>query len=66
MPEMPEMEALRRWLSPRLLGRSIARVEVASLSALKTVALPPTALLGLEVSQVTRHGKLLAVGTDGV
>ncbi|MDO5287690.1 MAG: DNA-formamidopyrimidine glycosylase family protein [Actinomycetia bacterium] len=66
MPEMPEMEALRRWLSPRLLGRSITRVEVASLSALKTVALPPAALLGLEISQVTRHGKLLAVGTDGV
>jgi formamidopyrimidine-DNA glycosylase len=40
-------------------------VEIASLSALKTVALAPTALLGLEISSVERRGKFLAIGQDG-
>ncbi len=65
MPEMPEMEALRRWLTPRMVERSWARVEIASLSALKTVLLPPTALLGQEITDVQRHGKFLAIGTEG-
>ena len=62
---MPEVEALRRWLEPRLAGTSFERVELASLSALKTVALAPTALLGLEIMQVERRGKFLALGQDG-
>ncbi|HET7723407.1 MAG TPA: DNA-formamidopyrimidine glycosylase family protein [Propionibacteriaceae bacterium] len=65
MPEMPEVEALRHWLEPRLTGRSFTRVEIASLSALKTVALPPSALLGLEVERVERRGKFLGMGQDG-
>jgi len=65
MPEMPEVEALRRWLAPRLTGTSFARVEIASLSALKTVALAPTALLGLEITSVERRGKFLGMGQDG-
>jgi formamidopyrimidine-DNA glycosylase len=62
---MPEVEALRRWLEPRLAGTSFERVELASLSALKTVALAPTALLGLEITRVERRGKFLALGQDG-
>ena len=65
MPEMPEVEALRRWLEPRLVGTGFERVELASLSALKTVALAPTALLGLEIMKVERRGKFLAMGQDG-
>ncbi|MHB1011177.1 MAG: Fpg/Nei family DNA glycosylase [Propionibacteriaceae bacterium] len=59
---MPEVEALRHWLEPRLVGTSFARVEIASLSALKTVALAPTALLGLEIVRVERRGKFLGMG----
>jgi formamidopyrimidine-DNA glycosylase len=62
---MPEVEALRRWLEPRLTGTSFERVEIASLSALKTVALAPTALLGLEILRVERRGKFLGIGQDG-
>jgi len=62
---MPEVEALRRWLEPRLAGTSFERVELASLSALKTVSLAPTALLGLEISSVERRGKFLGIGQDG-
>ncbi len=65
MPEMPEVEALARWLSPRLSGTFFERVEIASLSALKTVALPTTALLGLEIERVERRGKFLGMGQDG-
>ncbi len=65
MPEMPEVEALRRWLEPRLSGTSFERVEIASLSALKTVALAPSALLGLEIERVERRGKFLAMGQEG-
>ena len=62
---MPEVEALRRWLEPRLVGTGFERVEIASLSALKTVALSPTALLGLEITAVERRGKFLGIGQDG-
>jgi formamidopyrimidine-DNA glycosylase len=62
---MPEVEALRRWLEPRLTETSFERVELASLSALKTVALAPTALLGLDILRVERRGKFLAIGQDG-
>jgi formamidopyrimidine-DNA glycosylase len=62
---MPEVEALSRWLTPRLRGTFFERVEVASLSALKTYTMPPAALLGLEIEQVERRGKFLAIGQDG-
>ncbi len=65
MPEMPEMEAVRRWLEPRVVGRFFERVELASLSALKTVRMPPAALLGSEIATVGRYGKFLAIGSDG-
>lgn len=65
MPEMPEMEALTRWLRGRVVGRCFTRVEIAALNALKTVAMSPTALLGLEMTTVRRDGKFCSIGTDG-
>ena len=70
MPELPEVEALRRLLIDRAVGRVVARVDVASLSVLKTYDPPVTALAGLWLSGVARHGKFLdleiggAVGAD--
>ncbi|PWJ61564.1 formamidopyrimidine-DNA glycosylase [Rathayibacter iranicus NCPPB 2253 = VKM Ac-1602] len=64
MPELPEVQALVLDLDARLGGRVLARLDVFAISALKTVAIPPSALSGQVVHAVTRHGKFLdlAVG----
>ena len=54
MPELPEVESLRRFLGESCLGKTIARVEPVSFASLKTYAPPLTALAGLEVEQVAR------------
>lgn len=66
MPEMPEVEALRGFLEEQLVGATVVRAELAAFSALKTFALPLTALAGLEVERVERRGKFLALGVDGL
>ena len=67
MPELPEVEALARFLRARTVGTRIATVTLASLSALKTVDPPFTALEGQLVADVTRHGKFLDLVTaDGL
>lgn len=64
MPELPEVQALVLDLDARLGGRVLARLDVFAISALKTVAIPPSALSGQVVHAVTRRGKFLdlAVG----
>ncbi|MHC2186039.1 Fpg/Nei family DNA glycosylase [Rathayibacter agropyri] len=64
MPELPEVQALALDLDARLGGRVLERLDVFAISALKTVAIPPSALAGQMVHGVTRHGKFLdfAVG----
>ena len=59
MPELPEVEALAQHLREHAVGRTVARVDVASLTVLKTVTPPWTELGGREVSGATRHGKYL-------
>jgi formamidopyrimidine-DNA glycosylase len=59
MPELPEVEALAQHLREHAVGRTVARVDVASLTVLKTVIPPWTELTGREVSGATRHGKYL-------
>lgn len=44
MPELPEVEALADHLRRHAVGKSVQRVDVASLSVLKTFDPPPTAL----------------------
>ncbi len=66
MPELPEVESLARYLRERMAGRVVARVDIAAISALKTFDPPPTALHGLSVTDVRRHGKFLDVDCDGV
>ncbi len=65
MPELPEVEALARYLTEVASGREIKRVEVASLSALKTYDPPVDALGGRTLLDVSRRGKFLLVRTDG-
>ena len=66
MPELPEVEALAGFLRGRKVGRVIARVDVAAISVLKTYDPPPTALAGLSVTDVRRHGKFLDLDVDGL
>ena len=59
MPELPEVEALAHHLREHAVGRTISRIDVASLSVLKTFSPPWTELHGLEVTAAGRHGKHL-------
>ncbi len=59
MPELPEVEALARFLHSRAGGRTITGVEVGAISALKTFRPGPDELVGREVAAVSRHGKWL-------
>ncbi|MET8822108.1 Fpg/Nei family DNA glycosylase [Streptomyces rochei] len=66
MPELPEVEALRDFLTEHLTGREIVRVLPVAISVLKTYDPPLTALEGHRVAAVHRHGKFLDVETaDG-
>ncbi|GLZ14158.1 formamidopyrimidine-DNA glycosylase [Actinomadura sp. NBRC 104425] len=66
MPELPEVEALAAFLRGRAVGRTVARVDVLAVSALKTYDPPVTALAGLSVTGVARHGKFLDLDVDGL
>jgi formamidopyrimidine-DNA glycosylase len=66
MPELPEVEALAAFLRERAVGRVVARVDVGAISVLKTYDPPPTALQGLTVTGIFRHGKFLDLDVDGL
>ena len=66
MPEMPEVESLAQFLTERCVGRAVARVELVAFSALKTYDPPLSALHGLEIESVTRHGKFLDLSAQGL
>ncbi len=59
MPELPEVEALAVFLRGRASGHVISRAEAASFAVLKTFDPPLTALTGLAIGEVGRHGKFL-------
>ena len=61
MPELPEVEALADHLRRHAVGAAIQRVDVASLSALKTFDPPTAALHGHTVTAAHRWGKHLGV-----
>ncbi|MFD7995817.1 Fpg/Nei family DNA glycosylase [Streptomyces mexicanus] len=65
MPELPEVEALKDFLTENLTGHEIVRVLPVAVSVLKTYDPPLTALQGREVSAVRRYGKFLDLATDG-
>jgi formamidopyrimidine-DNA glycosylase len=61
VPELPEVEALAHHLHEHALYRPVARVDVASMSAVKTFDPPMSALPGRVVTGAARYGKFLAV-----
>lgn len=64
MPELPEVEALARFLTKHTSGRIIAGVEVGNIAALKTFDPPPQSLVGRSVSNWARRGKWLIMATE--
>jgi formamidopyrimidine-DNA glycosylase len=64
VPEMPEVEALARFLAAHCTGRRVARCELASFAALKTVDPPLDSLVGCTVASVGRRGKYLCTELD--
>jgi formamidopyrimidine-DNA glycosylase len=66
VPELPEVEGLALDLAGRLKDRAVARVDLAAFSALKTFDPPLSALNGLMVDGVGRHGKFLDFDVSGL
>jgi formamidopyrimidine-DNA glycosylase len=66
VPELPEVEALVGFLREQAVGQVVARVDVSTISVLKTYAPPVTALGGLVITGVARHGKFLDLDCDGL
>jgi len=66
MPELPEVEALAHHLREHAVGRTVSRIDVASMSVLKTFSPQWSELHGLEVTAAGRHGKHLdlSVGNE--
>jgi len=61
MPELPEVEALADHLRRHAVGATVKRVDVSSLSVLKTLDPPTTALHGRSVTGAHRWGKHLGL-----
>ena len=66
MPELPEVEALTSLLAERMAGRQIARCELGSFSALKTVDPALGQLIGRTGKGCERRGKYVCFDLDGV
>ena len=66
VPELPEVTTLARVIGEHVVGARIASVDLASLSALKTVTPSPADLLGREVTGVERFGKHIAIDAAGI
>lgn len=60
MPELPEVESLRRFLEERVVGLQFARLDLAEFSALKTYDPPLDVLVGQTIVATHRRGKYLA------
>lgn len=66
MPELPEVEHLRRTLEPRLIGRTLERVDVRRADVVDGDASPAALLAHDTVVALRRKGKQLAIlGASG-
>jgi formamidopyrimidine-DNA glycosylase len=65
VPELPDISAYIAALEPRILGRPITRVRLASPFLLRTVQPPLTGAEGQSVRELRRIGKRIAIGLDG-
>ena len=54
------------FLREQAVGQVVARIDVATISVLKTYEPPLTSLQGLTITRVGRHGKFLDIDCDGL
>ncbi|WP_433720543.1 Fpg/Nei family DNA glycosylase [Microbacterium laevaniformans] len=64
MPEMPEVQGLVDFLAERATGRTITKVTIANIAALKTYDPPIDGLVGGRISEARRHGKFVDLAMD--
>jgi len=65
MPELPDITAYLHALEPRIVGKPLERVRLASPFLLRTVKPPVTDAEGRTVRELRRIGKRIAIGLDG-
>lgn len=66
MPELPEVETVRRTLQPLLVGRRIARVELRRADIVEGDRSVAALLEGATIRALVRRGKQLAIVGEGV
>jgi formamidopyrimidine-DNA glycosylase len=66
VPELPEVESLATFLRERAGGHAFVRADITAISALKTYDPPVSAMVGLLIDDVQRHGKFLDISAQGV
>lgn len=65
MPELPDVVAYLTALEPRVLGRPLERLRLASPFVLRSVDPPPSVLQGRTVAALRRLGKRLVLALEG-
>ena len=65
MPELPDITAYLAALEPRILGRTLERVRLASVFVLRTADPPVASVEGRTVRELRRIGKRIAIGVEG-
>jgi formamidopyrimidine-DNA glycosylase len=65
VPELPEVEAMARFLTGRMAGLAVERMELAAFAALKTFDPPLDAFAGRVVEGCGRRGKFLDIACAG-
>lgn len=64
MPELPDIAAYITALEPRIVGKALQRVRLASPFLLRTIEPPLTSVEGQRVEGIRRVGKRIAIGFD--
>jgi formamidopyrimidine-DNA glycosylase len=65
MPELPDITAYISALEPRLMGKTLEQVRLASVFVLRTADPPIASVEGKTVHAIRRVGKRIAIGVDG-
>ncbi|MAE67098.1 MAG: DNA-formamidopyrimidine glycosylase [Phycisphaeraceae bacterium] len=61
MPELPEVQAVRRSLAGHLVGRAVRRVHLRRRDVVRGPRRPADLLAGRRIADLRRHGKQLAI-----
>jgi formamidopyrimidine-DNA glycosylase len=64
VPELPDIAAYITALEPRIVGKALQRVRLASPFLLRTIEPPLTSVEGQRVEGIRRVGKRIAIGFD--